>query len=129
MQIDYDVSGGFAETTSNGSQIRIYPLYTTSQACYVWNKKSGKYERQSNNWQPVPAEAAIHHMEGDTEVRDEGVADSVTSIITRYSPNGPDGKFNPAPYIHKYSGTDQVDKRINPKQKRGPRKFAEASAP
>ena len=103
VQIDFDVSGGFAETTSNGSQIRIYPLYTTSQACYVWNKKSGKYERQSNNWQPVPAEAAIHHMEGDTEVRDEGVADSVTSIITRYSPNGPDGKFNPAPYIHKYS--------------------------
>jgi len=101
VQIDFDISGSFAESAANA--IRIYPLYTTSDAGYKWTGK--KYERQSNNWQPVPASEAIDHLDSVTAAPapDPNVVSGVISIINSNSPSGPDGKFSANNYIHSYS--------------------------
>ena len=109
VQVDFDISGSdsgsFAESASGA--IRIYPIYTTSEALYTWNSKTKKYDvKQSNNWQPVPSGDAIHHLDRDNlnaPVYDLTVADQVLSIINGNSPTGQDGKFNAAPYIRDYS--------------------------
>jgi poly-gamma-glutamate synthesis protein (capsule biosynthesis protein) len=100
-QIDFEISGDFAESAADG--IRIYPLYTTSGAGYKWNGK--KYERQSNNWQPVPASDAINYYDKDTSaaVLDANAASNVISIINQYSPTGPDGKFDASTHIGSYA--------------------------
>lgn len=101
VQIDFDISGSFAESAADA--IRIYPLYTTSDAGYKWTGK--KYERQSNNWQPVPASEAIDHLDSVTAAPapDPNVASGVISIINSNSPSGPDGKFSANNYVHSYS--------------------------
>jgi poly-gamma-glutamate synthesis protein (capsule biosynthesis protein) len=110
VQIDFKVSSGFAETASDGGtdQIRIYPLSTTSRARYVWNAKKKDYStKQPNNWQPAPAEDAIHHTDRDSgeDVKDTTVTGEVIRIINTYSPVGPDGsKFTAGPYISSLPG-------------------------
>lgn len=118
-QIDFKISSSFTETASDGNtdQIRIYPLCTTSGARYTWNSKTQEYGKKlSNNWQPAPAEDAIHHYDAtsgtpvpvldiDMDTTEyKTITEDVINIINSYSPAGPDGsKFNAAPYITPYS--------------------------
>lgn len=105
VQVDFDISGAFAESAADG--IRIYPIYTTSEALYTWNSKSKSYSvKQSNNWQPVPANEAIHHLDKDNlnaPVYDLNVVAEVRNIINGNSPKGPDGQFNATNYMRDYS--------------------------
>jgi len=95
VQIDFKISSSFTETASKNDvdQIRIYPVCTTSDPMRTWNSKKKKYEKQSNNWQPVPAEDAIDYIDKDTgaSVPDTAVSDEVIDIINKYSPTGADG--------------------------------------
>jgi hypothetical protein len=95
VQIDFKISSSFTETASKSDvdQIRIYPVCTTSDPMRTWNSKKKKYEKQSNNWQPVPAEDAIDYIDKDTgaSVPDTAVSDEVIDIINKYSPTGADG--------------------------------------
>lgn len=92
VQLDFDISETFTETASSGGedQLRIYPLYTTSEAAYAWIKKSKKYERVSNNWQPVPIGDAVQYVpaEGIPEFAEVDIAAKVVNYINGNSPGG-----------------------------------------
>ncbi len=109
VQIDFKISSSFTETASEGGvdQIRIYPVCTTSDARYAWNSKTQKYStKQSNNWQPAPAEEAIAYVDKDTglPVLDTTITAEVIRIINQYSPTGADGsRFTADSYIRSYS--------------------------
>jgi hypothetical protein len=104
VQIDFDISNSFTETAVDGDkdQIRIYPLYTTSEPAFSLDKK-GRRIREDNNWQPVPAEDAVDHVENGEDVKPD-VNAAVVDIIDQYSPTGTDGKrFQSGAYIASYS--------------------------
>ncbi len=112
VQIDFKISSQFTETASESGvdQIRIYPLCTTSDARYAWNSKKQDYStKQSNNWQPVPAEEAIHHFDKDSgdpvldKTMTTTLVDDLIKVINAYSPTGPDGsRFRAESYITPY---------------------------
>jgi poly-gamma-glutamate synthesis protein (capsule biosynthesis protein) len=104
VQVDFAISDSFTETAANGEGIRIYPVFTTSDGLKTWKKNSYSY-RENNNWQPVPAADAIHHVDRVTQekVPYEGVFDTILGIINDYSPKGPDGRFSTVGHVGTYA--------------------------
>ena len=104
-QVDFAISDSFTETAAGGDGIRIYPVFTSSDAMYAWNSKKQQYsDKQSNNWQPVPAGDAIHHIDRDTKlpVKLDSAFEEILKIIDQNSPKGPDGKFSTSGHVGTY---------------------------
>ena len=81
FQIVMEMHEGFNEVGSDGEDVRIYPMWSTSSV----------QPKNNSDWQPIPLDVG------------SDLSNQVLSVINKYSPKGEDGKkFDAAPFLVNY---------------------------